>query len=293
MSGRGARLTTVRSLRCAAAPLALLALLSACSRDAVVSAGKTEVDAEGWRQFQSRRAAAADVDRGLEELSVRVLLAEEGRRAGLADKPEVRARLAAAQREILAQAFLDQELAGADREDLLRQRYETAKESLGRRRVRVAHIAFRIKEGEVGARESAQSRASRAYARLAGGEAFEKVAREMSDDPATGQKGGELEPLHEGEVDAAFFAAAAGLKAGEVSKPTESPFGFHLIKALEEPRQVTPTFEEARGRLAAEARNEAQVRLLERLRAEVGVKLRRERAQAALPVTAGKAGGGR
>lgn len=272
----------------AAAALAL----TACGRDVVVSAGRTEVDTEGWRQFQSRRSASADVDRGLEELSARLLLAEAGRRDGLDSQPEVRARLASARREILAQAYLDKELASADREDLLRQRYQAGKSSLERRRIHPAHIAFRIKEGEPGVHDAAQSKAARAYARLAGGEPFEKVAQAMSDDPLTGKRGGDLGPLLEGEVDAGFFAAAVALKKGEVSKPVESPFGFHLIKALEEPSTLTPSFEEAKGKLAAEARREAQAKLLERLKGDIGVTLHRERAVAAAP-GAGKRGDGR
>lgn len=267
----------------------LLVALSACSRDAVISAGRTDVTPQEWRLFQSRRAAA-DVDKGLEELAMRVLLAEAGRREGLAKEPEVAARIAAAGREILAQAYLDRELARADREDLLRQRYEAEKQNLARRRIHPAHIAFRIREGEPGSREAAQSKASRAYARLVGGESFEKVAKEMSDDPVTGQKGGDLGPLLEGEVHAGFFEAVAALKAGELSKPFESPFGFHLAKALEDVRTVTPSFEEARGRLAAEARREAQTKLLERLRADIGVELHRERAVAAVSAAATKQG---
>jgi parvulin-like peptidyl-prolyl isomerase len=98
----------------------------------------------------------------------------------------------------------------------------------------------------------------------------------MSDDAVTGRRGGDLGPLLEGEVDAGFFAAAAALHAGQVSKPVESPFGLHLIKALEEPSSVSPSFEEARGALAAQARREAQAKLLERLRRDIGVKVNRE-----------------
>jgi peptidyl-prolyl cis-trans isomerase C len=266
--------------------------VTACDRDVVISAGKTAVDTEGWRQFQSRRSASADVDRGLEDLSSRLLLAEAGRRDGLDGQPEVKARLASARREILAQAYLDKELASADREDVLRQRYQAGQGGLVRRRIRPAHIAFRIKEGEAASHAAAESKAARAYARLAGGEPFEKLAQAMSDDPLTGAKGGDLGPLLEGEVDAGFFAAAASLKKGEVSRPVETPFGFHLIKALEELSTVTPSFEEARGRLAAEARREAQTKLLERLKGDIGVRLHRERALAAAP-GAGKRGDGR
>jgi parvulin-like peptidyl-prolyl isomerase len=123
------------------------------------------------------------------------------------------------------------------------------------------------------ARAAAQSKASRIYARIAGGEPFEKVARQLSDDPATAQRGGDLGPIREGQVDAKFFEAAAALKRGEVSKPFESSFGFHVVKALEDAKTVVPPFEEVRGLLAAEARGAAESSLLASLRAKASVKL--------------------
>ncbi|ABS26528.1 peptidylprolyl isomerase [Anaeromyxobacter sp. Fw109-5] len=257
------------------AALALLASLAGCDRQSVVISGRTRVSPEEAAAYLSRRATSgdSDVDAALGELAERALLAEAARKADVDDDPTVKARLAAARREILAAEYLDRELAQADREDLLRERYAARKDQLARRRIHVAHVAFLARDGEPRAKAAAQSKASRAYARLAGGDAFEAVAKEMSEDPVTGAKGGDLGPLLEGEVDQGFFEAAAALTAGEFSKPIETPYGFHVVKALERVETVTPSFDDVRSALAAEARRETQVKLLERLREDVSVRV--------------------
>lgn len=261
--------------------LSLATPLTACRRDAVITAGRTQVSVAELEAYEARRAGAADRDAALTALTTRALLAEAGRRDDLDDDPTVRAQLAASRREILAQAYLTKALASAEREDLLRKRYEERKKELARRVVHVAHIAFHATEGDTRSREQAQSRAARAYARLAGGEAFEKVAQELSEDSASAPRGGDLGPILEGEVDAAFFQAAAALKPGETSAAIESPFGFHLLKALAPVREEVPTFEQARAKLAAAARREAEAALLEQLRKDIDVEVHGERAKPA------------
>jgi hypothetical protein len=58
------------------------------------------------------------------------------------------------------------------------------------------------------------------------------------------------------------------------------------VKAVEAADTVTPSFEEARGVLAAEARREAETALRQRLRREIDVTIHRER----IPAAAGAAG---
>lgn len=262
-----------------AAALVLFASLAGCDRDVVAKAGRTRITRAELEAYLSRRggASGADPQAAIAELGPRALLAEAARKAGLDGEPAVEARLAAARREILAQAYLDRELAQADREDALRARYAAEKDALTRRRVHVAHAVFRVRAGELGAREAAQSRATRAYARLAGGEPFEKVARESSEDPVSAQRGGDLGPLLDGEVDKAFFEAAAALPVGDFSKPIETPYGFHVLKALAPVEKVTPAFEDVRSTLAAEARGQAEATLVERLRKEIGLEVHADR----------------
>jgi peptidyl-prolyl cis-trans isomerase C len=258
----------------ALAALVALATAACGDREVVVRAGKIDVLRAEVEQAGGLRGRAADPRAALQPLADRALLAEAGRRAGIERDPAVRARLAAAKREILAQAYLAKELPGPP-EDELRRRYAAEKEKLARRRVHVAQLAFHARSDEERAR--ARSRASSARARLAGGEPFEKLAKELSDDRASAARGGDLGPILEGQVDKEFFSQVATLKKGEVSKPFESRFGCHVVRVLEDPQTVTPSYEEVKGLLAAEVRREEEERLLTRLRDRIGVETYPER----------------
>lgn len=71
--------------------------------------------------------------------------------------------------------------------------------------------------------------AKEALARLAQGEAFAEVAKALSQDPGSRERGGDLGCEPEGTYIPAFEKALLSLKPGEVSEPVGTPFGFHLI----------------------------------------------------------------
>ncbi|MFH1094840.1 MAG: peptidylprolyl isomerase [Candidatus Micrarchaeota archaeon] len=65
--------------------------------------------------------------------------------------------------------------------------------------------------------------------RLAAGEKFEDLAKRFSKCPS-GQKGGDLGFFGKGMMVKEFEDAAFSLSVGQVSPPTKTEFGFHLIK---------------------------------------------------------------
>ena len=67
---------------------------------------------------------------------------------------------------------------------------------------------------------------------VAGGEKFETLARQNSQD-ASAPQGGDLGWLTPGETVPPFEAAMNTLQINEVSEPVQSPFGWHLIQVLE------------------------------------------------------------
>ena len=81
---------------------------------------------------------------------------------------------------------------------------------------------------------SSESDAQAALARVKSGEPFERVARDMSKDPATAVHGGKLAPIKRGTLVPEFEDAAFKLRVGEVSGIVKSQFGFHIIKKLAE-----------------------------------------------------------
>ncbi|WNG16933.1 peptidylprolyl isomerase [Cystobacter fuscus] len=256
------------------ASLGLVLGLVACGdRDRVAKVGRTELLRADLSLYMTSHGGELEPAQALDALVDRSLLEEGAREAGLLEDPQVAARVAAARREVLANAYLDKVAGASSSEEALRQRYEAQRESLARKQVHVAHIIVRVQPGtDARTRAEARARINAIYARLVAGEDFGAVARESSDDAATAQRGGELDPILEGQVEPRFFAAVAELKKGELSKPFETAFGLHVARALEAPRTVVPEFEEVRGQLAAGSRREAEEALMQRLRSEISVK---------------------
>lgn len=81
---------------------------------------------------------------------------------------------------------------------------------------------------------AALARVREIRARVATGDAqtFAAVAREVSADSVSGQKGGDLGWMHRTEpsVEETFLAAMRSLRPGQVSQPVRSSFGYHILR---------------------------------------------------------------
>ncbi|MBI4591610.1 MAG: SurA N-terminal domain-containing protein [Candidatus Rokubacteria bacterium] len=112
---------------------------------------------------------------------------------------------------------------------------EHASEFEAPRRVRAAHILVRVPPvGGSEAEEKAKAKVEAAIKRARAGEDFAKLAREISEDPASAGSGGDLGYIGRGEVVPAFEQAVFALRKGEISpEPVRTPFGYHAIKVSE------------------------------------------------------------
>ncbi|WP_420454912.1 peptidylprolyl isomerase [Rubrivirga sp.] len=111
-----------------------------------------------------------------------------------------------------------------------------------RNEVGARHILIRTSD-EVSV-DSARAVIGSLAARVAAGEDFGDLAREYSEDPGSGARGGDLGTFGRGRMVPSFEEAAFALQnVGDVSGPVESQFGVHLIQLTSLPER--PTFEEA------------------------------------------------
>jgi len=254
--------------------------LAACrgcgGADVVATVGDHEVtrDELRWEQAVGRTRTP---EQTLARLVERTLMAEGAKREKLHERPEIRARLVAAERDVLAQVLLDSHLESGTSDAVLRERFEKVKDSLRSRRVHVRQIAIRVEpalstEAVQAAARAALTRAESIHTRLKGGEDFASVAKDASDDAPTAAQGGLMEPINDGQVNKEFFEAAFLLKKGEISPPTPTSFGFHIIRAEEDPQLLAPVFDQVKGQLAAQVRRELEAKLLETLKKDIPVK---------------------
>jgi len=82
--------------------------------------------------------------------------------------------------------------------------------------------------------------------RLAQGEDFAALARQVSLDLSTRYKGGDLGVIKPGQMVPQFENAVRHLKVGEVSAPVATQFGYHLIKLSDRTPGAVQSFEETK-----------------------------------------------
>lgn len=116
-------------------------------------------------------------------------------------------------------------------EDQLTDYYSEQKEQYTmKERRKISHILFSFKKGKED--DLQLERAKKAKADLQN-KAFAALAKEVSDDKLTAEKGGDLGLFNVGDMEEALEEAATALALNEVSEPVKSGFGYHLIKVTE------------------------------------------------------------
>lgn len=183
-----------------------------------------------------RRGIADDPQRIgqlLEQIARQRLLTEKSGEAGLAESPEVQARLGLARDQVLAKAMLDHvrdSAEPADYEQQAREHYLTnPDEFMAPERITVSHVLVSTEERP---EEEARALADQVMAAARGGEKpFEDLVREYSDDPGAASNAGRLTDVERGQMVAPFEEAAFALEEpGDLAGPVETRFGFHVIR---------------------------------------------------------------
>lgn len=121
----------------------------------------------------------------------------------------------------------------------------TVKQLGGKDLIEPAHILLtlsqRASKEEV---EKVKAKADSIYSLLLSGADFAELAKKYSQDPGSAAKGGQLPLVGPGQFVKEFEDAAYALKKGEMSKPVQSSFGYHIIKMTD--RHPLGTYEEVK-----------------------------------------------
>lgn len=139
-------------------------------------------------------------------------------------------------------------------------------------------LLVRVKEGASDADEkAAKKKAEAALARIKKGEDFAKVAKELSDDAATKERGGLVRGRDVKELAPPVRAAYAALAPGDlVKEPVRTPLGWDVL------RREAPTEEQ----LAAAYRRARAPELANKLATDILARLRTEPSSRAAVATA-------
>lgn len=137
--------------------------------------------------------------------------------------------------------------------------------------VQARHILLRTGERTA---DEARRQLEAAKARLAAGEDFAALVRELSEEPGAGERGGDLGYFGRGAMVPEFEQAAFGAEVGEIVGPIETGFGLHLLEVTgRRPAGVRP-FAEVRAEIAQRLRGERAGTRAREIAAELAAALR-------------------
>ncbi len=99
--------------------------------------------------------------------------------------------------------------------------------------VRARHILIPFEHGNPDSRTQAFEQAVELRGRIQQGESFGKLAREYSGDEGSALRGGDLGWAERGVYEDNFEHYVYWAPLNEVSRPVQTPFGYHLIEVVD------------------------------------------------------------
>lgn len=194
------------------------------------------------------------------EINQRLLMIA-GSDAGLEEDADVKARVEALQRRVIAETFLDRALDEAVTEDAIKAKYdEFVANNEPEPQVHARHILLESEED-----------AKAIIAELDDGADFAELAKEKSTGPS-GPNGGDLGFFNRADMVAPFAEAAFAMEAGSYSKePVQTQFGWHVILVEEKKAGTQPSLEEVRQQLVAEVTRDAITSIVDDLREKADI----------------------
>ena len=184
------------------------------------------------------------------------LASNAARAAGLVDDDEVKRRLAAAEDRVIRDVYLERQIDSRVTDDGVKAKYDE-------------HIAANPPATEHRARHilvETEEAARDIIAKLDGGADFAELAKELSTGPS-GPQGGDLGYFTADQMVPEFAQAASAMEPGQYSKdPTQTQFGWHVIKVEDRRQAAPPPFEQLEQQLREELARTAMETVLIELR---------------------------
>jgi peptidyl-prolyl cis-trans isomerase C len=212
--------------------------------------------------------------------------AAEAKKMGQSD--DFKRKLEFSRKKLLMESLLQSSAKEALTDAAMQKVYDEAVKSMPPEdEVHARHILIRAAQGDEKASDEAKKKIDAIIVRLKGGEDFEKIAKENTEDPSGKTNGGDLGWFTKEQMVPEFADAAFNLKQGEISAPVHTQFGWHVIKNEGKRTKPAPSFEDVKPQLEQYVTRKAQAELVTKLRAEAKVERMDKKAEAtpAAPAT--------
>jgi len=199
----------------------------------------------------------------LDELIDQRLLALDALRQSLDQADETRRRLSASRERILGNVLIENHLRTTVNETTIRRMYDE-------------QASLRDRGDEVQARHILVKDAATANEiakKITEGSDFAALAREISEDEGSRDKGGNLGYFTTDMLEEKFTKIAFATKKGEISEPFETEYGWHILQVQNRRKAAQPTFEEMRSEILNFMTYDEIQNVLKSLRAQGDVKL--------------------
>lgn len=262
-------MTLFNTLRAASLSLALVSPLALLAGGAFAQNAEVLATVNG-EQITTADLAAAEAELGdsienmqatekrdylLSFLIDMKIMASEGAKRGVEDTEGYKIRMKFLRERVLMQTVLAEEAAKSITEDDMMAFYNEAVERAPKEEE--AHARHILVETEEKAKDILQ--------KIRDGADFAEMAKEHSTGPS-GPKGGDLGFFGKGRMVPEFDAAVFAMKAGDVSEPVKTQFGWHLIKLEEMRVPAPPAFEDVKGQIRSMLQRQRQAEFVGKIR---------------------------
>ena len=236
--------------------LGLVSLLLSCSsenKDVIAKVNDVDITAPQFQAYLDFKRIKVKDD-AHRELLLDQYLERQGLSLLLQQKQDAKAKLMAQaeledfQRQMTISRYFARHLKEAVNDEKIRNYYVSNPQKYSQEKVHVAHILLRLqRDMSEQDRKVRLTRINEIYSRLKAGADFAEMARAESEDSVSSRKGGDLGWMKKGAIDAKFSEQMFALGKDEISVPFETPFGYHIIKVVDDASTTTQSLESVTG----------------------------------------------
>ena len=218
-------------------------------------------------QYRPDQRASAMANKGqvMRQLVLQEILAQEARRMKLHEDAGIQKQMQLRTNTVLARALIQKKLTEQSgiTNDSIKQYYEANQARFkSDEQITASHILVKT-----------ETEALEVLGELKRGKTFAEVAKARSTGPS-GPQGGELGTFGRGRMVPAFEKAAFALKAGEISEPVKTRFGYHVIKVTDRKSPQTQPLEAVEAQIRRQLESDYVQNLLEEMRQKANLEIK-------------------